>query len=114
MEMTQEKPYSNREMDGFINGLHEKLDMLMKSDGSILEQVKTMSGQVNGHDAWIKGMAMCGTVFLFIVLPLAVYAYKESSLALEADILKQTEQTWKINQTQPYTPAPLSVMPSKN
>lgn len=74
---------------------HEKLQDLKKTTDENLAQAKKTNGRVNGHDAYIKGIVMCGTLFVVIVLPLAVYAYNVSQQNLKNQILVQVNNQLK-------------------
>lgn len=96
--MTDERPYTKRELDTFKE---EMKDRFSKQDDvleSILEQAKKTNGRVNGHDSLIRGLIMSGAVVVFlggviIGLVIYIYQYQLSQQATRITNLKSEVQT---------------------
>lgn len=78
-DMTDERPYSKREMDSFKDELRGRLDNQDKVADATLTQAKTTNGRVNKLEALTKGIIMSGTVVVFmggVIVGLVVYIYQ--------------------------------------
>ena len=86
--MLEEQPYSNRELREFFKESKEAW-------ARIEEQTKKTNGRVSSLERWRTGIVMSISVFVVIVIPLAVYAYGISNQNIQSqtenDIIKSIE-----------------------
>lgn len=95
----EDKPYSNRELNMKFEGIKSKIDenhvetleKMGESDRrnqdkqiemlNMLSEIKGMAtktnGRVNNHDAWIRGIVMCCSLIVVVVLPLLYVIYQQ-------------------------------------
>ena len=76
--MTEEKDYSNREIDLKFQGIHDKLDDILCEIKEDVLQRKIANGRVSNLEKWQNRIVGGMVIFSLLVFPLVIYIFQNN------------------------------------